>query len=54
MTLHKVNNDTIKDLVDSEGNESSIPEVKNVIILKEDMQYNSTNPKRIGKKPRKT
>jgi molybdenum-dependent DNA-binding transcriptional regulator ModE len=43
MTLQKANNHTIEDLVDSEGDESSVAEVRRMMIrmfneLKEDIQ----------------
>jgi hypothetical protein len=52
MIPEKVNSHTIEDLADSEGNESSVSEVQRMMIrmfkkLKEDIEKNSMNPKRI-------
>jgi SOS response regulatory protein OraA/RecX len=51
MTAQKINNHTIEDLVDSEGDESSVAEAKRMITrmfkeLKEDVQK-QLNSKRI-------
>jgi hypothetical protein len=55
VTPQKDNNNTIEDFVESEGNESSVPDVRRMMIrmfnelkkeFKEDIQNNSINPKR--------